>query len=588
MKKGVLLFSILIILFLGIASAANDTVSDRGYNCLDSKINSKCSTLTLEELSFSVLATGKCKSDLKNLSLNNECWPSSNCQIRETALALLSLKKTGDNVNKISDWLLNKTLPSQLEWYLEVESNQAASCTINYDTSNIALTIDENRKVTMNSDSCLSLANDNYWLRIANSCLDKNFTVSCDKDFLSTILYKKPSSNVWYVSTDVKSATASGTTNHKINAYCLSTSSVCNYEDNLWAAFALQSLGKNINPMIPYLLAFAEDNLKYFPDSFLYYLTGYTENLDSILSLQSSEGYWNINSKFYDTALGIIFLSDSIGAKNKAKNWLSLSTVQGADGCWNSGNIRDTAFILAAAWPRTITSSSTTTTISCTSSGYYCIFSIECSDNNGLQLTNFDCSGSGVNKICCDKPAIVQTCSDLAGTVCPSDKVCSGASTTINNQECCRGTCETGTTQTDCDLAGTGYSCKSLCSSNEVQDSTKSCNGGEKCCKPSTVTPPTTQTKSYWWVWLLIILIILVILGIIFRNRIRLLFFKSKGEVSKSRPFFPPFSPAPRPMLRPMPNKYPYPAPKSQAKETKPSAKDELDDTLKKLREMSK
>ena len=122
-----------------------------------------------------------------------------------------------------------------------------------------------------------------------------------------------------------------------------------------------------------------------------------------------------------------------------------------------------------------------------------------------------------------------------------------------------------------------------------------------ECCTAKTTPEPV----SYWWLWLLVILIILIILAIIFRNQLKIWLFRVKSKFSKSpvdsrqRPSgFPPRAPPnsfiPRQMMPPrpgmnMPQRYPPQQryPQMQRPNQFPRDK-ELDDTLKKLRDMGK
>jgi len=589
MKKAVVLTVFLFaILFVSLVSAQNETVEEKAYSCLQNKVEDKCDNLQIEEQSFSLLASAynsgiksECIDALKEKSSNNECWPSSGCKIKDTSLALLALNYAKTDTDKIEKWLLSKNKTSPLEWYLEIDSSTATSCTLTYDTSSKSISISEDKKISGSPGSCFELAYDSYWLKIEPTCLRKNITVSCNKDFISTLLFKKTGSNVWHVSSNVESSSSGGKTQHTVNAFCFSTGSDCNYEDNLWAVLALKQSGNDVSAYTSYLIAMAEDNDKYFPSSILYYLTSSDEYLNKILTLQKTEGYWDLGEKgkFYDTALALLALTES-QAEGNAKSWLGEN--QGNDGCWNSGNIRDTAFLLWAAYPKAAAAEITPNM--CQDYNYYCLSQGECDQVNGSVLNNFDCSGL---EVCCDKPAKEKTCTEEGGIICPTGDVCSlSTTTTTDTENCCLGTCNPETLE--CELAG--YNCRASCLDTE-ETTTDSCNSGDVCCKAKPVG------KSYWWLYVLIILIILVVLGIIFRNKLRILLFKLRGGfktsgVTKTFPKFPP-PPTGQPSFRRMiPQMFPPARPVQPARKpfSKPVSKTdkELEETLKKLREMSK
>ncbi len=587
MKKiGVLVVLFLILISLTFVSAASNETDEKAIACLKTKLGSSCGNSdSIEQLSFSLLAmshesstASSCKTALKSKISSQGCLPASSCNIKSTSLALLALNTVGDNTDKLESWISSHNRTADLEWYLEIDSSSATSCKITYDSTDYSILIAENKKISGTLGSCLTLAYDNYWLRINSNCISKEFSVSCNQNFISTLLYKKPSGNIWYVSSDVQSAISNGETKHKVSSSCLGLGS-CSYEDTLLGVLALQKAGVDVNLYLPYLIAYSQDNIKYSSYSLLYYITNSNEYLTETLLQQKSQGYWDLSSsqgKFYDTALALLAVSDS--PETKAKNWLAQN--QGSDGCWNSGNIRDTSILLWGGWPRTPVT--TTETSSCSGTGY-CMSSGECYDAGGNILRNFACSGV---QVCCDKQLVGKTCSEKSGIICSSGKQCSVQEVSASDtQSCCIGTCEDQVTVTECEQ--NSYNCRSSCL-DEEEESSLSCGPNKICCKP----PIGEESSSLLWLWILVILIILVVIAIIFRKRIQLWWFNRKhksgeSKVQVSRPGFPPFS-ALRPMMpRPMagPQAPTRPALKPQAKSKTDS---ELEATLKKLREMSK
>lgn len=590
-KVGVLAFILFFSFSLVLVSAANETAQDRAANCLEGKIKGKCASLTFEEQVFSTLGIGlsECKDAIIDKSKNSgECWPSSGCKIKDTALAILALNHAGVSTTKAEEWIAkNNITPTDLEWYLEIDSSSAVSCTISYDTGSAKIKIDADKKIASFSNPCLISAQDSNWMKISSSCLKKKFTVTCDKDFVSTILYKKPSSNVWRVSPSVQQGTASGKTEHSLNFYCYSTSTSCNYEDNLWAALALYKNNQDAKGSLPYLIALAEDNAKYFPETFLYLIGGDNEYLTSIVNAQNPDGYWNLNNqRLYTTAQALLALTPSQSSSDvvtASKTWLEAN--QEVSGCW--GTTKDTGFLLWAAYP---SSAPTCTGDGCggetkpdcvVAGDHYCTSPGDCDPevNGGNILDEFSCEGRGGMSVCCSRDVRTETCEDKNGEICTGGRVCSEETVSASGtSDCCLGTCQLPTSQCEED----GGSCQSSCLASE-EEIDSSCDSGV-CCKTKT-TPPSSEGKSLWWLWILIILIILVIIGIIFRNQLRMFLFKFKhkgGEpVTKTRPpFFPP-SQQPRPIFRPFSPQKPVQRPASKTDS-------DLDDTFKKLKEMSK
>jgi len=290
MKKRVLIsFVLLTILFslLPIISAQEETDEiEKAYTCLENKLGDNCGdTKSTEQTAFSLLAIAydsslqsDCKSSLENKKQNN-CWGSTstaNCDLKSTSQAILALDNIGKNVDDYVDWLLNKRkLTTDLDWFLEIDANEATTCKIKVNEgSELTFTINENKKISGTS-TCLTPAEQNYFLKISSTCYDDNFTISCNKDFITTLLYKKPGDSVYYVSSKTHSASADGSTQEKVESYCFATAADCDYGGSLWAALALAKTGEEISDYLPYLASMSDEaeNKKYFPSAFLYMIT---------------------------------------------------------------------------------------------------------------------------------------------------------------------------------------------------------------------------------------------------------------------------------------------------------------------------
>ena len=600
MKKKVLLLylSITFILFVSFAIAADNSTAcasgdnsckvDKAYSCLNDKIDSKtCSSLSPDEKVFSLMATGKCINDV----LNDSKYKSD---LKFTSESLIGLHNSGSDTQDAQDWIKSQERSSiGLNWFLEIESPQKTTCTIGYSNSN-SVVIDENKKITsLTGGGCLSLAQGNYWLEINPNCYNENFTISCDQQFLTTLLYQKQNSNTVYVSQTTHSSSAQGETTEKVNSLCFKSGSSCDYEGSLWAALALSTEGKDVNSYLPYLITNAPDNENLLPESFLYQLTGNDDFKNTLLSKQINNKWWvSSNDKYYGTALALYPLKyEDSQQKTDSMDWL-LNDVQGTDGCWNSGDIKNTAFILASIWPRsfTATGSNASSLIDCEASGYYCSSRINC--DTASVLSNYYCSGTFV---CCSQKQQVSTCSEQGGSVCNSNQKCVGvgsvsvdASDISGGEICCvSGTCSDVSNQTQvssCESSG-GICRTSGCNTNENEVFELSCSYNDICCKPK----QTTSSGISVWVWILLGLIVLVVLGIIFRDKLRRLLLRiksgfgkgsSKGSGPRGPPGRPPFFRPPRGFMPQRRALVPR-----RASSEKPG---ELDDVIKKLKEIGK
>ena len=146
------------------------------------------------------------KTDCKDAILDNaekvsdkpKCWPKDRCSIKNTAQAVLALSRIKVNTDEAEAWLLSQnTTPTNLDWYLQIESEEETACTLSYGPE-YSITIGTDKKITGDAGSCLPIdtAGGSYWLRIssASDCYDRTYTILCDKSFITTLLYKKSGS----------------------------------------------------------------------------------------------------------------------------------------------------------------------------------------------------------------------------------------------------------------------------------------------------------------------------------------------------------------------------------------------------------
>jgi hypothetical protein len=580
-------------------STSADDISP-SYGCLEGKVINKTG-LSLQEAVFSVLAIGD-KGNLLDIisdykKSGESCWPKSGCTVKDTAQVVLAYNRVGKSTGDIVSWLKSKEIAAtELSWYIEIDltGRDSGSCTVKYGSTSGTVNIGSDMKVDVSGGISNCLYSSGYWLGVKSSCIDKNYTISCNKDFITTLLYQRSGQDTVYVSSDTHSAASLGQTEETISAKCLKSGSVCDYEGTLWAALAFQTIGEDVSKYMPYLMALAEDNERYFPSSFIYLIAGGSEQYAKIIANQKQGKFWETTGgdRFYDTSLGMLALSGSgFSEFENARSYLI--SVRSRDGCWNN-NIRDTAFILYSGWWKKVGTAEPSESPDCLASGKYCTGSYECINSGGLVSYAFSCSGVNV---CCSINPLTQTCDSIGGKVCASDETCSGDSAPSVDGSCCTGTCNVVQDYT-CEQ-GVNMYCRSLCNDGETQLNGETCESGV-CCK---VNSGGGGGGMNWALILIIaILIVLVIIAILMRDKIRLAWYKYKGKAKTSpvnkpsqppvgfRPMPPrimPMRPMPGPMQRVMPlQRRPNatPAPKKEA-----SVKDaEMEETLRKLREMSK
>ncbi|MDP4039678.1 MAG: hypothetical protein Q8P57_03810 [Candidatus Pacearchaeota archaeon] len=578
------------------SSTGSGETINKAYQCLENQIDSKQETsISLQEAIFGLLALGsdqKLISVIEEKSINGNHWGESGSEIKDTAQVLLAYNRINKNTENIKSWLLSKEISSaDLLWFIQIDipTRNQASCTLSYKSEEKIISLNSDQTLSGNPGSCLSISNSGFWLKVNNNCIDENFTISCDEDFVSSLLYQRSSASTIFVSPETHSAAALGTTLETINSKCLSSSNSCDYEGTLWSAIALDSSNSDSSKYLPYLLALSENNVKYLPSAFLHKITLGPEQYSQLIQSQQQNKYWQAPNtpynRFYDSALAMLSLqsSSAIELSNSKDYFESITTT---DGCWNNNNIRDTGFLLYSGWPKTVQTSSSSSTPSCISSGYSCTSEFSCSSLNGSSLSDYYCSSG----ICCSEKPAEQSCSAQNGLLCTSQETCSGTSVSSLDGSCCLGSCTPLPSTNECETSG--GACWSECDSDEEQKSFSCTDAGDVCCISSTSSSEGSSLGI--WITILIILIVLIALAIIFRKRIQLIIFKRKNQGGPSptkgfppgrRPPFPPGMPM---MARGQPRR--ILSSSNQGQNTRPSNSKEdreMEETMRKLKEMS-
>ena len=518
-KVGVLVLIIFVtFLFSGfswIVVAQEDVASDDAYNCLiDNYITDNVDGLDSEQLSFSLLALAydpDMQAELHTVLLalekeSDNCWPKNTCKIKDTALGIIALNHVGEDIDERKNWLLNQKKPAEgIDWYLEIDAAGAAECTVTYDENeddiedDFTINIADDRKINRLAGSCLQLAQRGYWFQITNDCFEKEFKITCNKDFISTILYKKQNSLVWHITNQIEAAGKGEGTKHELNFFCFGISN-CDYEASLWGTLALKlTNSEEVSNFLPYLIVFSEDFPQQFPEAFLSKITGAEFFVNKIKEKKPvNRDYWTSNLisastqtiSYSNTALALLGLEGADPSETVKEDLLeSLNP----SNCW--GGLSSTAFLLWVGWHR----SPAPPPPDCEGEdegdlGGFCLSSGECDNTKGYILDpNAICPAE---KICCsEEPISERTCEEVGWRSCETNERCEGNLVTDKDgNECCaeirteEDNVEVvkGCVQVNCnDIAGAAtcpanYGCAG--ETIETLDNPQCCLGGESRC----------------------------------------------------------------------------------------------------------
>ncbi len=635
-SKIFIVFFILILLsFINIISAENQTEIEKAYSCLETNLDDNCGgeTSTIEQISFSLLAMAydsSIKADCKNLLMDKKqenCWGttgSATCDLKSTAQAILALEHINSENKEYIDWVVsNKKLAKNLEWFLEIDTYNNSECKIKVNGGDErTFYINENKKISGTS-SCLIPAEEDYYLKIKPSCFENNFTISCDQNFVTSLIYKKPGEEIYHISSDSNSASALGTTEEKIKVYCFSMSDTCDYGGSLWSVLALSKKAKEISGFLPYLDAMSDEsiNKKYFPETFLYLLTEEDSYFTEIIDKQKQGKYWKEGeNKYYDSSLAFLSLGGSSSNSELIESKNYFLQLQEISGCWNSDNLRDTAFLLYSGWPKApLLGGGTSSEVeNCESFNYFCIPASLCPSEEILESSVYSCQS--LTDICCKTQPSEQSCYEKNGIICRADEICTGSEVSaLDTNSCCLDSCILASIEEN-ECEDMGYNCRINCFDNEEEKTAYDsyCDYGKICCGQE-----PGEESNLLLIILLGILIILVILAIIFRNQLKVWLFKKKSKFrfgnspsQIKRPPMPPAGMVPRmgprkmllrapfrnnypqkrqlPLRKPLPVRRPLTGKKENIQNnplSKQNSKDkkdkEFEETMKRLRDMS-
>lgn len=477
--------------------------------------------------------------------------------IYATAMAIIALKKTGNNVDNEIEWLYDRQeeVLESGNWYIQfLTEDEEAQCNILYEDEEYKEFTINKTEITDSSESCGVVGES--WVDFEECVKDddadmyETFEIDClsSEKVETSILFKN--SDKYYIvdqsePLEIENSCFYGNNN---DCTCLDT------QYGSWAMYVVNDPDYRYYTL-PYLRSNCNDNVQ--GNIFLYMLTSSDEYYNYLVSEDGQMNDGSFDADEYKTALALIAMkgkSSSSGTVSKAVNWLAHK--QRADGSWD-GSIKTTAAVLYAL---TADISPTPQTNQST-----------CGDKKLDNLTE-QCefaSQCGNSSLVCNS-----LCKCVPQTGCVRSEECSylGPNYVCKNGKCeYEGECDCDIDE-ECNSAGVCVP-KAECGIDDPCEEGYECENG-KCIE---------KVSNSWVTWLIVFLIVVVgLVGAYFGYK---KFFKKKG--SKPAVFKPGAPFTPRSSYTPTKQNVPVTArqPQSYSSGTD-KMEEQLDQSLKKARDL--
>ena len=267
------------------------------------------------------------------------CYPRGNCNVKDTAFALLFLDEFNQDTNKTLTWLASTETKAQISgnWLIQILTNNNGTCSITHNNKIYNFTIDNKGKILPYNVNWLDVE-DNLGISINKPV--EAFLVDCKKlqDQSMIISLLRIIDNNIYITQQENSDKAV----LEINSACYPSvkGRACDVETTFLASWAVNRATLKVNTG-PYLEDNAQSNLHY---AILYQITG-NEKYAKLLSEKRNNGYWD---NIYTTS----FVIDSLKSNSNygeiidnTTGWLKSQQIETGTnrGSFNNGNLQDTA-----------------------------------------------------------------------------------------------------------------------------------------------------------------------------------------------------------------------------------------------------
>jgi hypothetical protein len=588
MKRFV--FLVVFLLTIGIVSAEFN--QEGAVKWLTSNI--QCSRASIEEVAFATIAlnSDECLNQLKINRIDpTGCFPKSNCNSKDTALAALALAVKGqpiDNQLRYLEESLKGASANPLEWMIQVVTTNSGTCEIIYGENDGGYEIKfVDGNLDNDKDGTIENGEGGSWIKFSELSPAFRFDeaveeIGVDCRNVNDIQKVSVIKNVGN-SFEIIEEKSSKIANFEIENGCYAVNkatNICSPDSTFYVSWVLKKLNKGLTTK-NYLTSNANNDLY---SAMLAHIdnTQLPNLIERQIKTGTNKGSFKSgsNPNVYTTSFAIDTIKDSIyeDEKNDAINWVEDQQVE------NSGKIGtgvlDTAVALYLIYSNVIYPGDG-------GNGG------EGGELGGECITDFDCDGGecidGVcqpltqecvdNAVCTAEEYALGNCADCFGCMdgfcsplensisCPQDCPSEGQITCNND-----GFCGVGENEVNCprDCPPTDSEDQPVCGDG-------TCDFGEDnftCPKDC----ESEKKSSLWWLWLIIIIIVLG--GIIFFILTKL----KKGGIERKGP--PPYLQGPR--IPPSP-RYPpqYTAPIRRSPRSENLERD-LDESIKQAQELLK
>ena len=368
------LLTILIILLLLPITIAQEEVIPLSIVNIDDSVNWIMKQPLTSAIDASLATLAATKSDVvdnqkaaqKLLDLKNsrqDCWPSTNCNTKDTALAILALKRTGNTIS--TRWLKAQEKPNtEGKWYLQVDTQATGNCNVKYGDKTKVVQVEEGR---IKSELCPSSTQ----LSLSD-CLQSNLlsdktslaiVVACSQLGTGKISLIHKVDEKYFITDEVSS-----------NVYTtlkIKNSNFEDYESTLYASWALKEIGEDVNSIV-WLKRFYTPSIE--TSALMYLITEEELYLTDLLIFQDENT--GAFGTVFETSLATLALRKQgsyMSEVDFTKIWLESRMLE--DSSWNK-DIKDTSMAIYGVFgsldidltPR-ISQPSSTATVTCNENG---------------------------------------------------------------------------------------------------------------------------------------------------------------------------------------------------------------------------